>query len=169
METGSGQPVPPATVRRVGCDADITPIVVDSDGVVVDVGRSVRTATARQRSVLRAMHRCCVHPDCTVGFDHCDIHHVTPWQQGGATDVDNLVPMCVIHHHRVHEGGWTLTLQPDRSIELHRPDGSIYHAASSVDVAPTGIRADVAATRAALADALEQILTRNRHGPPPAA
>ena len=29
------------------------------------------------------------------------------------------------HHHHVHEGGWTLTLKPDRTITLHRPDGTL--------------------------------------------
>jgi hypothetical protein len=45
-----------------------------------------------QRRALRAMHRSCVHPDCEVGFEHCDIHHVTPWWDGGRSDLDNMVP-----------------------------------------------------------------------------
>ena len=77
--------------------------------------------------------------------------------------MDNLVPLCSVHHHLVHEGGWTLTLHPDRSIELRRPDGTVHHEGSTVDVAPTGLVAEV---QAACADALDQILSRNRHGPP---
>ena len=38
-ETFDGQPLPPATVRRLACDADIIPIVLAGDGRVVDVGR----------------------------------------------------------------------------------------------------------------------------------
>ena len=79
--------------------------------------------------------------------------------------MDNLVPLCSVHHHLVHEGGWTLTLHPDRSIELRRPDGTVHHEGSTVDVAPTGL---VAKVQAACADALDQILSRNHHGPPAA-
>jgi len=164
-ETGAGQPVPPETVRRVACDADVVPVVVDSHGVVLDMGRTRRTATAEQRTALRVMYRTCAHPECVVGFDACDIHHVTPWHPVGLTDLDNLLPLCTVHHHQVHEGGWSLTLHPDRTIELHRPDGTVYHCASTVDVAPNGLVAEV---QAALGDALDQILTRNRHGPPAA-
>jgi Domain of unknown function (DUF222) len=167
-ETGAGQPVPPATVRRVACDADVIPVVVDSHGVVLNMGRTQRTATPEQRSALRAMYRTCAHPDCVAGFDACDIHHATPWHPDGLTDLDNLLPLCTVHHHLVHEGGWTLTLQADRSIELRRPDGTTYHSGSTIDVAPHGVNAKVEAVKAALADALDQILTRNRHGPPAA-
>jgi hypothetical protein len=165
-ETGSGRPVPPETVRRVACDADIVPVVVDSHGVVLDMGRTQRSATPVQRSALRVMYRTSAHPDCVVGFDACDIHHVLPWHLDGFTDLDNLLPLCAVHHHhRVHEGGWTLTLHPDRSIELRRPTAPRYHDGSTVDVAPHGLVAEV---QAACADALDQILTRNRHGPPAA-
>ena len=164
-ETGAGQPVPPETVRRVACDADIIPVVVDSNGVVLNMGRTQRSATPEQRSALRVMYRSCAHPDCVVGFDACDIHHVDPWHPVGLTDLDNLLPLCSGHHHEVHEGGWTLTLHADRTIELRRPDGSLYHEGSTVDVAPTGLVAEV---QAACADALDQILSRNRHGPPAA-
>jgi hypothetical protein len=164
-ETGAGQPVPPGTVRRVACDADVVPVVVDSHGVVLDMGRATRTATFEQRTALRVMHRTCAHPDCVVGFDACDIHHVTPWHLDGETNLDNLLPLCSVHHHLVHEGGWTLTLRADRMVELRRPDGTLYQSGSTVDVAPNG---RVAEMQAALGDALDQILTRNRHGPPAA-
>jgi hypothetical protein len=132
------------------------------------MGRTQRTATPEQRTALRVMYRTCAHPDCVVGFDACDIHHATPWHPVGLTDLDNLLPLCSAHHHQVHEGGWTLTLRSDRTIELRRPDGTTYHSGSTVDVAPNGVSAAVAAVQAACADALDQILTRNRHGPPAA-
>jgi hypothetical protein len=160
-ETGTGQPVPPDTVRRVACDANVVPVVVDATGVVLSMGRAQRTATHEQRVAPRVMYRTCAHPDCTVGFDACDIHHVVPWSPVGLTDLDNMLPLCGRHHHQVHEGGWTLTLHADRTIELRRPDGTIYHTESTVDVAPNGVAA-------VIADALHQVLTRNRHGPPAA-
>ena len=131
-----------ATVRRLCCQADIVPVVLDGDGVTVDVGRAKRVASREQRRALRAMYRTCAHPDCTVGFDDCDIHHVRPWSAGGVTDLDNLLPLCSRHHHLVHEGGWTLTLRSDRTITWCRPDGSIHFDGSTVDVAPVGVATD---------------------------
>ncbi len=58
-ETYDGQPLPPATVRRLACEADIIPIVLAGDGRVVDVGRAKRLASADQRRALRAMHQTC--------------------------------------------------------------------------------------------------------------
>ena len=49
---------------------------------------------------------------------------MVPWEQGGRTDLDNLIPLCTEHHHLVHEGGWSLELHDDRTITLTRPDGT---------------------------------------------
>ena len=72
--------LPPDTVRRMCCDANIIPIVLGGDGVPLDHGRNRRLATAEQRWALRAMYRTCGHPGCTVRFDDCRIHHVQWWE-----------------------------------------------------------------------------------------
>ena len=61
-ETYDGQPLPPATVRRLACEADIIPIVLDGDGRVVDVGRAKRLASANQRRAFRRRTRPAPHP-----------------------------------------------------------------------------------------------------------
>ena len=104
-ETSDGQPLPPAVVRRLACDADVVPVVLGGDGVPLDVGRSRRVATHTQRVALRAVHDTCAEPGCTVRFADCDIHHRHPWHQGGSTDLANLVPLCSRHHHDVHAHG----------------------------------------------------------------
>jgi hypothetical protein len=53
-ETYDGQPLPPAVVRKLACEANIIPIVLAGDGRVLDVGRARRLATADQRRALRA-------------------------------------------------------------------------------------------------------------------
>ena len=107
-----GVELPIETVRRMTCLADIVPIVLNGDGVVVKLGRTVRLANRAQRRALRAMHETCAVPDCAVAFRHCQPHHVSWFRRGGNTDLDNLVPLCSRHHHAVHEGGWTLHLEP---------------------------------------------------------
>jgi hypothetical protein len=132
-ETADGQPLPVGTIRRLCCDGFVIPIVLGTDGEVLDVGRLCRLATRAQRRALRAMYRTCAHPDCTVPFDACRIHHVIHWERGGLTDLANLLPLCETHHHSVHEGGWTLQLCPNRRTIWWTPEGIIYYDGNSTD------------------------------------
>jgi hypothetical protein len=137
-ETENGVPIPVSTVRRLCCDAEVLPVVLGGDGRVLDEGRSKRTATREQRRALRALHRGCAHSDCTVGFDACRIHHVRHWTtHRGPTDLANLVPLCERHHHLVHEGGWGLTMTPEREATWTRPDGTVHHTGPAADRQPT--------------------------------
>jgi hypothetical protein len=138
-ESSDGTPLPVSLVREMACRADIIPVVLGGRGEALDVGRTQRLATPAQRMALRAMHRTCIGPTCTVPFEDCQIHHVIPWERGGRTDVSNLVPMCSNDHHLVHEGGWTLTMTPDRIATWTRPDGTMHHTGSTIDRAPNGV------------------------------
>ena len=146
-ETGDGNPLPPETIRRLCCDADLLPIVLGGDGVPLDLGRTQRLASHDQRRALRALYRHCAFPGCTVRFDDCRIHHVTWWDKFGPTDLPNLLPLCEAHHHVVHEGGWTLTIDPDRTITLQRPDGTIHYHGDTTNRTPRPARAAPRDTR----------------------
>ena len=109
--------------RRIACEADIIPMVLDTNGVPLDMGRAVRTATYRQRLALRALHPTCAVEGCDMDFDWCEIHHLKPWDKHGLTDLDNLVPLCSYHHHYVHD--WDdpnrgIELLPDRTVRMRR-------------------------------------------------
>jgi hypothetical protein len=110
--TALGADLPVETVRRLACEAEILPVVLDGRSVPIDVGRSKRLATVHQRRALEAIYSTCAIPDCEVIFDHCNVHHIDYWENGGATDLNNMVPLCSRHHHAAHEGGWKLTLNP---------------------------------------------------------
>jgi hypothetical protein len=111
--TALGADLPVETVRRLACEAEILPAVLDGRSVPIDVGRSKRLATVHQRRALEAIHPTCAIPDCEVIFDHCNVHHIEYWENGGATDLNNMVPLCSRHHHAAHEGGWKLQLDPE--------------------------------------------------------
>ncbi len=117
--------LPIETLRRWACLADITPIIVGSDGVSLYLGRDSRLANREQRRALRAMYRCCAVPGCRMVFDDCQIHHLKWFRNLGRTDIDNLLPLCHKHHHLVHEGGWNLALDARRNLTITFPDGSI--------------------------------------------
>ena len=110
--TAFGADLPVETVRRLACEAEILPVVLDGRSVPIDVGRSKRLATVHQRRALEAIHATCAIPDCEVIFDHCNVHHIDYWENGGSTDLNNMVPLCSRHHHAAHEGGWKLQLDP---------------------------------------------------------
>ena len=135
-ETSNGVPLPVDTVRRLCCEAHIIPVVLGADGEALAVGREQRVANRAQRRALRAMYRTCAHPHCDVTFDHCQIHHVIPWERFGPSDLENLLPLCSKHHHLVHEGQWRLSLKPDRTITLQRPDGTHYYTGRTNDRRP---------------------------------
>jgi hypothetical protein len=111
--TALGADLPVETTRRLACEAEILPVVLDGRSVPIDVGRSKRLATVHQRRALEALYPTCAIPDCEVIFDHCNVHHIEYWENGGATDLNNLVPLCSRHHHAAHEGGWKLQLDPE--------------------------------------------------------
>jgi Domain of unknown function (DUF222) len=108
-----------------------TEVVVIRNGVVLhapgqmNLGASTRLASRHQRRVLRALYPTCAVPGCAVRFDNCKIHHVVWFRNGGRTDLCNLLPLCSKHHHLVHEGGWALRLDADRSLRIDLPDSTV--------------------------------------------
>ncbi len=125
-ETSDGAPIPPASIRRLLCEGRITPIIVDTNGVTLNAGRTIRHANRHQRRALRAMYRHCAFGDCDIAFERCEIHHLLPWEHGGPTDLANLIPLCSRHHHVVHEGGWRVDSADDRTLTITQPDGRVF-------------------------------------------
>ena len=127
VEITGGVELPIETLRRHACLAEIIPVIIDGNGVAINVGRAHRLATRAQRRALRAMYATCAVPGCTLAFDQCQPHHLWYWEHGGPTDIDNLIPLCSKHHHAVHEGGWRLSLAPgDRVLTITLPNGNTY-------------------------------------------
>jgi 5-methylcytosine-specific restriction protein A len=71
---------------------------------VLDVGRRTRTVSAAQRRALAIMYPTCQFPGCDRDITWCDIHHETPWVEGGRTDLNKLKPYCRPHHICEHQG-----------------------------------------------------------------
>jgi len=103
-ETVYGSVVPRRELAMWSCDAEIARLVMRSDRVPLELGRSVRTATAGQRAALRARDGGCAVPGCDRPANWCDAHHIVHWRSGGRTDLSNLVLLCRYHHRRVHGG-----------------------------------------------------------------
>ena len=77
-------------------------------GQVIGAGRTTRTISRRLRRALEHRDGCCVVPGCgaTRGLH---AHHVQHWEDGGPTELDNLVLVCPYHHRLHHRGGITIS------------------------------------------------------------
>ena len=124
--TPDGQRLPAATARRMACDAAIIPAVYGADSETLDFGRRTRTITPGLRHYLVARDGGCTFPSCHRPPSYTETHHRRHWlEHHGTTDPENLETLCTHHHHKVHEGGWTITIGPDhhRTPWFHPPDG----------------------------------------------
>jgi hypothetical protein len=99
-----GGPVSAETARKLACEGGIIPAVLRSDGVVLDMGRRTRLATRYQRLALLHRYGGCAAPSCDRPFEWCHMHHITGWEHGGKTDLDELIPVCTRHHSQIHDG-----------------------------------------------------------------
>lgn len=132
-ETAGGHPLPPESISRLACDAVLQRVVLDPKGVPVDVGRRHRTATDAQWQAVRSVYRTCAWSGCDRPLAWCHAHHIHEWENGGPTDLCNLIPLCHEHHHHVHEGGWSVKLhRDDRRLDIVTPDGRL-HATTCPD------------------------------------
>ena len=98
--------------------------IIDAPGPL-NLGRTTRIANRAQRRALGALYATCAIPGCGVRYPRTKLHHVTWWRHHGATDLDNLLPLCEQHHHNIHHDGWLLTLTPNRTLTITLPDGTI--------------------------------------------
>ncbi len=122
-QTETGHDLAPEAVARLCCDATLQRVTLE-DGVPIDVGRKYRTATDAQWAAIKAIHPTCAWSGCSAPITWCQLHHIDHWEAGGPTNLDNLVPLCSRHHHRVHEGRWSVKLLPDRTLDIFTPNGT---------------------------------------------
>ena len=101
-----GGPVAPESLRMLCCDAAVVPIVLNGKGQPLDIGRATRTIPDGLRRAVAARDRGCSHPGCGRPASWCEIHHLIPWEHGGATKLSNLAMLCKVHHRQIHSTEW---------------------------------------------------------------
>ena len=137
--------------QYLSCDATAE-VWFHRDGEVIGAGRTTRTISRRLRRALEHRDRSCAVPGCgaTRGLH---AHHIQHWEDGGPTDLDNLVLLCPYHHRSHHRGTITITGPADRLVvtdsdgeQLH--PGALARPPSTLPPSvppcpgPTGQRAD---------------------------
>ncbi len=97
--------------QYLGCDATCE-VWFHRDGQPIGAGRTTRTINRRLRRALEYRHPTCAVPGCgaTRGLH---AHHIQHWEDGGPTELHNLVLLCPYHHRLHHRGIITITGPPD--------------------------------------------------------
>jgi hypothetical protein len=99
------------TVRRFACEAKVVPAIFGNDGQPLHLGRTARLATPAQRHALTLRDRGCAFPGCDRRPKWCEVHHITPWYQGGRTDLEDLALVCPAHHRLLHHSDWRILVR----------------------------------------------------------
>lgn len=121
---GQDELQPTASAQRIACTAGIIPIIIGDRGSVLNVGRAQRLFTTAQRIALAARDGGCVHPGCRTPARFTEAHHITPWSQGGKTDLADGVLLCRFHHRMVHAQRWRIRRDENATYWLEPPPGS---------------------------------------------
>ncbi|MGY4654595.1 DUF222 domain-containing protein [Mycobacterium sp. URHB0021] len=89
--------------RYLTCDATCE-VWFQRAGAPIGAGRASRVISRRLRRALEYRDRSCAVPGCaaTRGLH---AHHLWHWEDGGPTELDNLVPLLCPYHHRLHHRG----------------------------------------------------------------
>jgi hypothetical protein len=116
-----------AARRYLTCDATCE-VWFERDGEVIGAGRATRVINRRLRRALEHRHPTCAVPGCgaTRGLH---AHHIRHWEDGGLTELFNLVLVCP-YHHRLHHRGLITIAGPANDLIVTDSSGQQLSAGS---------------------------------------
>jgi hypothetical protein len=117
------QPGEATLPAEAACDAGAWRVVVTARSEVLDVGRQTNRWPVGIRRAITLRDRGCVFPGCERPPSWTDIHHCTPWNEGGRTSVDNGALLCRRHHTFIHRHRWRITIDDGQPV-TRTPDGT---------------------------------------------
>ncbi|GAB3526026.1 HNH endonuclease signature motif containing protein [Arthrobacter monumenti] len=116
LDSGTGSytytgPVTAQNIRKLACDAEIMPVILSSEGRILDAGPGQRLFPPHLRKALIARDGGCAFPGCYMPASWCEAHHIDYWSKNGATSTDNGVLACSFHHHLIHKEKWRIHVE----------------------------------------------------------
>jgi hypothetical protein len=115
-----GEPLSATAVRRLACTANIIPVVLGGNGEILDLGRSRRLFSPAQRRAMARRDKTCRAEGCSIPARWCEAHHVTPWSEGGNTDLDDGILGCSFHHHLFHDPNYEHEILLNGDVRFYR-------------------------------------------------
>ncbi len=119
----SGPKLGRQALEAILCDTGVGVFGVTGSGNYMRYGRRYRTATPGQvKALLHRYQGVCAADGCSSRH-RLQAHHLTPWHQGGETNLEELILLCWFHHHVVvHQWGYQIYHHPDHGrIRFRRP------------------------------------------------
>lgn len=105
--TSTGQPITIGDALNLTDETTLHLLTTTETGAILNHHRTKRIATRAQTIALTARDKGCSFPGCDQPPEHCQRHHITPWADGGPTNLDNLTLICGHHHRQFQPTGWT--------------------------------------------------------------
>ena len=106
-----GPVVPDPVARYLGCDAQVV-VMAYRNGRLLGITPTDRTPSRKVRRYLERRDQGCSHPLCSQRR-WLQAHHLQHWEDGGPTEVWNLLMLCWQHHKALHHGYFTIEGNPE--------------------------------------------------------
>jgi hypothetical protein len=98
----AGTHLAPETVRKLCCDGSVIPVVLGTNGEVMDWGLEKRFFSDAQTKRLWLRDGGCTYPGCDAPPQWADAHHLVHWADLGPSNLGNAALLCERHHTIVH-------------------------------------------------------------------
>lgn len=122
----NGTPIGDTSKFTLLCDPIFRPVVMNTEGMVIDLGRDQRLVNDALRRALFHRDGGCVWPGCENPATWCDAHHVQHWINNGRTDLANTGLLCRYHHGVTHRKGWSMHATDDQWFWWESPSGKSF-------------------------------------------
>ncbi|WP_431233240.1 HNH endonuclease signature motif containing protein [Mycolicibacterium psychrotolerans] len=100
----------------------------ERDGQPIGASRTTRTINRRLRRALEHRDTTCAVPGCSATRG-LHAHHIQHWEDGGPTELHNLVLLCPYHHRAHHKGDITIS-GPAHQLTVVDSDGEPLNSGS---------------------------------------
>jgi hypothetical protein len=120
----NGPALSTAALRRLGCDS-IVKTLIERDGVPIASGREKPTVLPAMKLQVRSRDGICQAPRCAMEATRCEAHHIDHADDGGPTELWNLLALCKFHHQRHHDGVFDILRSPEGNLSFVGRDGRI--------------------------------------------
>ncbi len=107
------------TAQRHICLTGMLPILFQGN-TPIDVGRTLRLHSTRQRAAITAHWNGCAWRDCDTPPQFTEAHHIDAFD-GTNTTLANGISLCRFHHMQLHTNGWTINARADGTYWLTPP------------------------------------------------
>lgn len=125
-ETSGGVPLHTHDVLRAALAGHVRRTIVDSEHVVIDLGRRQRLFTGSARQAAELLIKRCEHAGCEIPADWCDVDHNLEWNRDhGTTDQHNGRILCRGHNLDKHRRRWRTKRARNGSSYTIREDGTL--------------------------------------------